>query len=330
MFMGFGILHTQAGAQVCGRQAPACIFSPNEKDVRRMTQAPQNSEPAGSIAAGDTVWLKFWGVRGSIPTPGAGTVRYGGNTSCVEVSADGEHLILDAGSGIRPLGLALAAEAAGQPLTLTLLLTHTHWDHIQGFPFFVPAYQPQNQIRVLGYEGARRELQDTLAGQMESPYFPVALAQMPGNIVIEELKETSFGVGKLAVRAVRTKHPGVTMGYRIETSAGSICYIPDHESTPGEHGGEVGELIAGSDIVLLDAQYTADEYAMKKGWGHGCLDDVVRIAREAGVKRLFLFHHDPAHDDVFVDAMLARAWELAGPMIVDAAKEGERVVLGRL
>ena len=294
-----------------------------------MTPAPQNTELASSIPAADAVWLKFWGVRGSIPTPGMGTVRYGGNTSCVEVSADGEHLILDAGSGLRLLGLALAAEAAGQPLTLTLLLTHTHWDHIQGFPFFVPAYQPKNHIRVLGYEGAKRDLQGTLAGQMESPYFPLALAQMPGNIVIEELKEMSFRVGSLAVRAARTKHPGVTVGYRIETSAGSICYIPDHESTPGEHGGEVAELIAGADIVLLDAQYTADEYAMKKGWGHGCLDDVVRIARDAGVKRLFLFHHDPAHDDAFMDAMLARARELAGPMLVDAAREGERIALRR-
>lgn len=119
------------------------------------------------------------------------------------------------------------------------------------------------------------------------------------------------------------------MGYRIETSSGSICYIPDHESTPGERSGEVGEFIKGADIVLLDAQYTADEYVMKKGWGHGCLDDVVRIAREAGVKRLFLFHHDPAHDDTFVDAMLAHARELAGPMLVDAAREGERVMLSR-
>lgn len=294
-----------------------------------MTQSPQNTESADSNRGGDAVWLKFWGVRGSIPTPGAGTVRYGGNTSCVEVSADGEHLILDAGSGLRPLGLALVAEAAGQSLALTLLLTHTHWDHIQGFPFFVPAYQPQNHIRVLGYEGAKCDLQRTLAGQMESPYFPVALAQMPGNIMIEEMRETSFCVGALAVRAVRTKHPGVTMGYRIETSAGSICYIPDHESAPGERGGEVAELIAGADIVLLDSQYTADEYASKKGWGHGCLDDVVRIACEAGVRRLFLFHHDPAHDDVFMDAMLTRARELAGPMIVDAAREGERVVLSR-
>ena len=129
-----------------------------------------------------------------------------------------------------------------------------------------------------------------------------------------------FRVGALAVKAARTKHPGVTVGYRIETSAGSICFVPDHESAPGENGGDVAELIAGADVVLLDAQYTADEYAAKKGWGHGCLDDMVRVARDAGVKRLFLFHHDPAHDDAFVDAMLARARELAGLMTVDPAR----------
>jgi phosphoribosyl 1,2-cyclic phosphodiesterase len=274
----------------------------------------------------DRVWLKFWGVRGSIPTPGAGTVRVGGNTSCVELRAGGEHLILDAGSGIRPLGLALAAEK--RELNLTLLLTHTHWDHIQGFPFFVPAYQPRNHVRILGYEGALHDLQTTLAGQMENPYFPVTLAQMPGNLVIEELKSMTFELGPLKLRACRTKHPGVTMGYRIETDAGAICYVPDHESAPGESAGAVGDLITGADVVMLDSQYTAEEYGAKRGWGHGCLDDVVRVAREAAVKRLFLFHHDPSHDDVFIEKMLARARSLAGPeMQVDTAREGEIVEL---
>lgn len=284
----------------------------------------EEHHPAPEIP--EAVWLKFWGVRGSIPTPGAGTVRFGGNTSCVELRAGGQHIIFDAGSGIRPLGLALLAE--GRDLELTLLLTHTHWDHIQGFPFFVPAYQARHRIHILGYEGSMLDLQATLEGQMENPYFPVSLAQMPGNIVIKEIASREFELGPLKVRTCQTKHPGMTVGYRVETAHGVVCYVPDHESSPGEAAGAVGELIAGADILMLDAQYTAEEYPSKKGWGHGCLDDVVRVAREAGVKRLFLFHHDPMHDDSFIERMLARARSLAGPtMEVDAAREGECVVL---
>ncbi len=279
-------------------------------------------------AAENVAWVKFWGVRGSIPTPGPGTVRYGGNTSCVELRAGGQHIIFDAGSGIRPLGVALLGEK--RDLDLTLLLTHTHWDHIQGFPFFVPAYQARHRIHIMGYEGSMHDLQATLAGQMENPYFPVTLAQMPGNIIIEELNASEFWLGPLMVRTCKTKHPGMTVGYRVETDAGSICYVPDHESSPGESAGAVGELIEGADILMLDAQYTAEEYPSKRGWGHGCLDDVVRVARDAGVKRLFLFHHDPSHDDAFLDRMLAQARSLAGSeMIVDAAKEGEVVELVR-
>jgi len=276
----------------------------------------------------NSAWLKFWGVRGSIPTPGPGTVRYGGNTSCVELRAGGEHIIFDAGSGIRPLGLALLAEK--RDLNLNLLLTHTHWDHIQGFPFFVPAYQARHRIHIMGYEGAMHDLQTTLAGQMENPYFPVSLAQMPGNIIIEELQSSEFKLGPLTVRSCKTKHPGVTVGYRVDAAEGSVCYVPDHESTPAENWKAVDELIAGADVLMLDSQYTAEEYPSKKGWGHGCLDDVVRVARDAGVKRLFLFHHDPSHDDAFLDRMLDYARKLAGPeLIVDAAKEGEVVLLGR-
>src|SRR5438552_307188 len=145
--------------------------------------------------------LKFWGVRGSIPTPGPGTVRYGGNTSCVEVRADGQIIILDAGTGLRLLGRELVAEFDNQPLDLTLLLTHTHWDHIQGLPFFLPVYKPQNQLRILGLEGSRRGLDNILTGEMESPFFPIGLREVPANVRIEELKEESFRVGEMRVEA---------------------------------------------------------------------------------------------------------------------------------
>jgi phosphoribosyl 1,2-cyclic phosphodiesterase len=256
-------------------------------------------------------------------------VKFGGNTSCAEIRADGEHIILDAGSGLRVLGMSLMQEFKGRPLDLTILLTHMHWDHIQGFPYFLPAYEQGNRIRILGYEGARRSLQATLEVQMESPYFPVSFQELPGNITIEELKELTFSVGKVKVRAARANHPGLAMGYRIETSAGSVCYVPDHESAPGENGGAIAELIAGAEVLLMDAQYTAEEYGLKAGWGHGCLDDVVRVACEAGVKRLYLFHHDPTHDDAAIEQMVGRARELASDhdIEIDAAREGEQVIL---
>jgi phosphoribosyl 1,2-cyclic phosphodiesterase len=294
-----------------------------------------------SIIENPGTLIRFWGVRGSIPTPGPETVRTGGNTSCVEIRADGELIILDAGSGLRPLGRALSSEFADASAKATLLITHTHWDHIQGFPFFVPAYNPRNHIRVLGFEGARNDLQATLAGQMESPYFPIALAQMPGNIVIEELKSLDFVVGDIAVKACHVNHPGICVGYRLETKSGSVCYIPDHESAP--HNAQqpdsvsevierkVIEFIRDADVLILDSQYTLDEYRTHVGWGHGCLDDVVRVARAANVKQLFLFHHDPSHDDDFLEAMLHRAQELAAGsgLKISLAREGESVALSR-
>src|SRR5205814_893995 len=173
--------------------------------------------------------LKFWGVRGSIPVPGPSTIGYGGNTTCVEVRTDGEIIILDAGSGIRELGLALEQEFGGAPINLTLLLTHTHWDHIQGLPFFLPAYKAKNSIRVLGYEGARAGLATILAAQMEVPFFPVSWRDLPGTIKIQELKKMEFTIGKVRVRARFLNHPGVCAGYRLFTRDGSIAFLPDNE-----------------------------------------------------------------------------------------------------
>ena len=288
--------------------------------------------------------VKFWGVRGSIPSPGPGTVRYGGNTSCVEVRADGQLIVLDAGSGIRGLGHALDAEFKSTPIDLTLLISHTHWDHIQGFPFFLPAYHPKNRLRILGYEGARDGLAATLAGQMESPYFPIALKQMPGNIVIEEVKDMQFQVGSVRVEACFSNHPGVCVGYRLYTSAGSIVYLPDNESVhepitepnspdalPRTIEQRLATFVQDADVLICDAQFTREEYAAHLGWGHGCVDDVVRFAVTCNVKQLYLFHHDPAHDDTFVDGMLAQARDLAAKagsaLRVEAAREGEECVL---
>ena len=272
-------------------------------------------------------------MRGSIPTPGPTTVKYGGNTSCVEVRADGQIIVLDAGTGLRLLGLELVAEFDTQPLELTLLLTHTHWDHIQGLPFFLPVYKPQNHLRILGYEGARHGLQVVLAGQMESPFFPIGLREVPANVRIEELKTMSFNIGPVRVKASFASHPGKCVGYRLFTSDGSIAFFPDNELPRQDASGhrKMIDFLRGTDVLIMDAQFDTREYQQHTGWGHGCLDDVVALALQAEVKRLFLFHHDPNHDDARISQMLVHARKLVaarkGKLKVEAAQEGATVKL---
>jgi phosphoribosyl 1,2-cyclic phosphodiesterase/CheY-like chemotaxis protein len=287
------------------------------------------TEPDGTI-------LRFWGVRGSIPSPGQPTVFFGGNTSCVELRTNGQIVILDAGSGIRPLGLSLVEEFPNDPLDLTLLITHTHWDHIQGFPFFSPAYDSRNRIRIYGYEGAMAGLRSTLAGQMESPYFPVALSEMPGNLHIVELREMSFNVNGMKVDSCFTNHPGVCVAFKLHTPDGTVVYMPDNETKRSSSRQEsadkiLTDFVRGADVLIMDSQYTSDEYQTHIGWGHGCIDEVVRMATATNVKRLYTFHHDPAHDDRCVSGMLMHARQLAegagSSLIIEAAREGMEVSL---
>jgi phosphoribosyl 1,2-cyclic phosphodiesterase/ActR/RegA family two-component response regulator len=306
--------------------------------------------PAMSISPAPTR-VRFWGVRGSIPTPGPTTVKYGGNTTCVEVRADGQIIILDAGTGLRLLGQQLVAEFNTRPLELTLLLTHTHWDHIQGLPFFVPFYKPHNHLHILGYEGARHGLEVVLAGQMESPFFPVGLREVPANVHIEELKEMNFNIGAVRVQATFANHPGVCVGYRLFTSDGSIAFFPDNEpyhdapptpAPPDEPDSptkifarsekqKMVEFLRGTDVLILDSQYDSEEYKQHRGWGHGCISDVVGLAIEAEVKRLILFHHDPNHDDAKVSQMEAKARQIVAErrskLEVTAAREGLTIEL---
>jgi phosphoribosyl 1,2-cyclic phosphodiesterase len=275
--------------------------------------------------------LKFWGVRGSIPTPGAGTARYGGNTSCVEVRHGDSIVILDAGTGLRALGSALLAEFKNQPLNLTLLVTHTHWDHIQGLPFFAPIYNPRCRLRILGAPGTRESLISALTGQMESTYFPVPFAEAPGNIKIEEVKDFNFNIGAVHVRAQRSNHPGLCFGYRLRSPDGRIVFFPDSETRAGGEDREMLAFIRDADVLILDSQYDAAEYKAHVGWGHGCLDDAVALALNAGVRHLCLFHHDPDHADKQIDAFVKRARQIVAKrkskMKVDAAREGMTIEL---
>jgi phosphoribosyl 1,2-cyclic phosphodiesterase len=276
--------------------------------------------------------VKFWGVRGSIPTPGPKTVRIGGNTSCVEIRCGREIIILDAGTGLRTLGQSLLAEFKNQPLKLTLLLTHTHWDHIQGLPFFGPIYHSRCRLRILGCEGARKGLVSVLTGQMESTYFPVPFDKLPSNIEIEELKKFDFKIGPVRVRVQRANHPGMCVGYRLSTSHGSVAYFPDSEPRPGGEDQEMIKFLDGVNVLILDSQYDTVEYERHAGWGHGCVDDSVELALAAKAKRLCLFHHDPERTDKQVDAFLKHARQLVTQqrtkLKVDAAREGMTIRLG--
>ena len=326
-----------------------------EKALKRKRRPARKLTPRQSRALKfqpPSTHLKFWGVRGSIPVPGPSTIRYGGNTTCVEVRTDGEIIILDAGSGIRELGLALEKEFDGAPINLTLLLTHTHWDHIQGLPFFLPAYKAKNSLRVLGFEGARAGLATILAAQMEVPFFPVSWKDLPGTIKIQELKRMKFSIGKVKVHARFLNHPGICAGYRLFTKEGSIAFLPDNEpfeplklklaARDGTHPhraraqaavarSKLVDFLKETDVLILDTQYTDEKYQEHVGWGHGALSRVVSLALEARVKKLFLFHHDPTHDDHKIDEMLERArllvLESGRPLEVEAAREGAEVWL---
>ena len=296
--------------------------------------------------------VRFWGVRGSLPTPGPTTVRTGGNTSCVEFRCGDQIIILDAGTGIRALGASLAQEFKGRDLHITILITHTHWDHIQGFPFFGPAYSPTNKLRILGYESAVGGLRTALFEQMETAYFPISLSQMAGRVVFEELEDMKFQIGPVAVQSVFSNHPGICLAYRLTTPGGVVVYMCDHEvylrqeRLTQERAGKpnaaalefarredekLARFIGAADVLICDSQYDESEYPSRLGWGHTCMDDTVALALQAGAKRLCLFHHDPDHDDTKVDSMVERARllvkESGKTLEVDAAREGQEIVL---
>jgi len=289
------------------------------------------------------VRVRFWGVRGSIPTPGFATARYGGNTPCVTVeartpgSAPDEVFILDAGSGIRLLGLDLLRQKRW-PVRAHVLLTHTHWDHIQGFPFFAPAFIPGNEIVVYGAAGSEEDLQTALAGQMLHRYFPVSLDQLGATLRFVPVQPGTYQIGTARVTVARLNHPGETVGYRVEVGGRSVAYVTDCEpcgSVPDlQMDPPVLELARDADVLIHDAQYTDAEYPSKVGWGHSPVSFVVDVALAVRAKRLALFHHDPLRDDAQMDALVEQAREGArqrgNAVKVEAALEGATVELGEM
>jgi CheY-like chemotaxis protein/phosphoribosyl 1,2-cyclic phosphodiesterase len=292
--------------------------------------------------------VRFWGTRGSIATPGPGTNYFGGNTSCVELTtANGDLLIFDCGTGAVRLASALMAQGK-KAVNASILLGHTHWDHIQGFPFFSPAFVKGNSVALYGPEGSRGSLQDVLAGQMEFTYFPVELNQLPAAITYHDLTEGVRTIGGARVATQFLNHPAMTIGYRVEADGVAVVYLVDHEPFSDElwrAGAESGRIesilhegdrlhakfMAGADLVIHDAQYTPAEYPPKKSWGHSTYDYVVQIAAAAGVRQVALTHHDPSHDDHFVAEIERKARALAlqrgTGLEVFCAYEGCEIVL---
>jgi phosphoribosyl 1,2-cyclic phosphodiesterase len=285
------------------------------------------------------VKVKVWGARGSIPTPGADTMRYGGNTSCVQVTlSDGTLVVLDAGTGIRTMGLALGT--CERPVTI--LLTHLHLDHIQGLMFFAPCFHPASEIEIWGPAASDAPLLDRIARYISAPLSPVEVRELPCRVLFHEAVVSEWQIGPATVHAHSVSHRGPTLGYRIEDGDTTLAYIPDHEPALGapidtlEDEWISGlELARGADLLIHDAQYTDAEYPNHLGWGHSALSDALAFGARAQAARMLLFHHEPLHDDAELDAIHddARArWQALGrdPRGIEMAQEGmELEVVGR-
>ncbi|MBK8540165.1 MAG: GAF domain-containing protein [Ardenticatenia bacterium] len=288
--------------------------------------------------------LRFWGTRGSIPQAGYSTLRYGGNTACVILrSASGTCVVLDCGTGAHGLGRSMVRDAAA-PEHGHLLITHTHWDHIQGFPFFAPLFTGAGSWDVYGPRGIGQSLKDSLVGQLRYTYFPVLLEDPASTNRYHELVEGRFAVGDIRVTTRFLNHPALTLGYRLEVDGVVVVYATDHEPHDRRYGmGIEGDLtgedlrhaqfIAGADLLIHDAQYTAAEYPERLGWGHSTIEYAVDMALRAGVRELALFHHDPWRTDDELDAIVVQARQrvvnAGGALEVFAAAEGRVIEMGR-
>ncbi len=270
--------------------------------------------------------VRFWGVRGSIPTPSPANLKYGGNTPCVEVRSSAGHLmILDAGSGLRPLGQSLTGPNGGEGHPILVFMTHYHWDHIQGFPFFEPLYSPDNSLVVYGFTSERTSVDRALGEQMANPYFPVDLSVLRAKVQYERIGEETREFDGVRVSTRFLNHPQGALAYRIEDGKRVMVFATDHEHGKEPFDSNLRALAENADLLIYDAQYTPEEYQHKAGWGHSTWLEGVRLAREVGVKELILFHHDPGHSDFLIDSIVQEAREHFPN--VHAAMEGMEVDL---
>ncbi len=293
-------------------------------------------------------YVRFWGVRGSYASPFPSHLKVGGNTSCVEIRADDHILICDAGTGIIPLGNELIAQ--DKIRNLMIVLTHYHWDHICGLPFFVPAFVPEWNINMFGPGQSAEHIQKCISDQMKAPYFPVETENWMANISYRTPDTEGFTHGPIKVTYTSVHHPGVTYGYRLEVNGKVVIYISDNEclyleKSIAQRYDEFSEkerelmdkmekeerdselnFIKDADILIHDAQYTPDDYLKKRGWGHSCYIDTVNSAIDAGVKELYLYHHDPNYDDAAIDEIHRKSQEIIharkSPLICHIAREG--------
>jgi len=299
-------------------------------------------------------YLRFWGVRGSYPAPSRSHLGVGGNTSCVEIRVDDHILICDAGTGIIPLGNELMAQ--GDIRELLIILTHYHWDHICGLPFFVPAFVPDWKINFFGPGQSAKDIEDHVSSQMRAPYFPVGTETWLADInYLQPPKDETLTYGPIHFSYQNVHHPGITYGYRMRVRGKTIMYVSDNECRyleksiqqkyselskeeqdlyekmqKEEHQSEL-ELLKDTDILIHDAQYTLEDYDKKRGWGHSCYIDTVNTSIEAGVKALYLYHHDPNYDDKAIESIYQHAQQIIqeknSSLICHIAREGDIIDL---
>lgn len=309
-------------------------------DARRSampTSAVAAEIPASPRSAGPpALRATCWGTRGSIPSPGPATVRYGGNTSCLEVrTARDGCFIFDAGTGIRVLGRRLAGGPA--PVRAELFLSHFHWDHIQGVPFFAPLYDPRTSLRIHGASQNGVDIQTLFARQMTPTYFPIPYEALAATLEYVSLEDGAWLQDEVEVAAMRMRHPGNTYGFRIRAGGGAIAYIPDNELVGASYAvgeewyGELVEFLRGVDLLFHDAMFTDAEYPQREGWGHSTFRQTIRLAEAAGVRRLFFFHHAPERTDAELDAVLEELRDelarRASPLELAIAAEGEELLV---